>query len=87
MKKIGLWILFVVAMVAVSVGSMKVAPFVNPSDCVGCTDCVKICPVNSGKNGKIAIEIIDGHAIITPANCIKCGLCVSVCSFNAVREQ
>lgn len=84
-KRIVQLILFVLLVAVVAMGARKMAPHVNTSDCVGCTDCIKICPVNSGKKGDVAIEMVNGHAIINPETCISCGLCVSVCSFSAVR--
>lgn len=46
--------------------------------CVGCGDCVKLCP-------KDAIELKRGKAVIDPDMCIGCRQCLYVCSFNAIR--
>ena len=85
MKKILIALSIVALLLGGALGAKKMSPFVNPSECVGCSDCVQICPVN-GRNGKVAIEIVDGKAIINPDDCIACGLCVQVCSFKAVRQ-
>ncbi|MFC1476467.1 4Fe-4S binding protein [Fibrobacterota bacterium] len=46
--------------------------------CVGCADCIDICP-------KDAITIKRGKAVIDPEECIGCSQCVYMCSFFAVR--
>lgn len=60
----------------------KIKPHVYPSQCVGCGDCVSICP--KSKDG--AITIIDGKAVINPEVCIACNQCVYICSFEAVKK-
>ncbi len=47
--------------------------------CVGCGDCVKVCPVQ-------AIEMYNGKAIIDQKSCVKCGLCETACTFTAIRK-
>ena len=46
--------------------------------CVGCEDCIDICPTD-------AITIKRGKAVIDPEECTGCGQCVYMCSFFAVR--
>lgn len=46
--------------------------------CVGCADCIDVCP-------KDAITLKRGKAVIDPQKCIGCGLCVYICSFFALR--
>ena len=46
--------------------------------CVGCEDCIDVCP-------KDAISIKRGKAVIDPEVCIGCRQCVYMCSFFAVR--
>lgn len=60
----------------------KIKPHVYPSQCVGCADCVSICP----KSKQGAITVIDGKAIIDPEVCIACQQCVYICSFDAVKK-
>lgn len=47
------------------------------SRCVGCRDCVKICPKN-------AIRFHAGKAEINPEKCINCRLCQAICSYGAI---
>jgi len=47
-------------------------------DCVGCTACQKVCPVEAITGDKKGMHTIDQD------RCIKCGRCVEVCSKDAV---
>ena len=51
---------------------------VNAENCVGCTACVRVCPVNA-----ITGERKEVH-LINPSICIKCGACVEKCKFDAI---
>ena len=53
--------------------------WVEQADCVGCGDCVRVCPVD-------AVKIVDGRAAIDPELCINCGFCVKSCTYQAVRS-
>jgi len=44
--------------------------------CLGCTNCLKVCPVQ-------AIRVRDGIAHINEKLCIDCGECVRVCPYHA----
>ena len=46
--------------------------------CVGCGDCVRICP-------KEATVMTKGKVVIDLELCNGCGLCYSICSYNAIR--
>lgn len=81
MKKRFSFIIILLVTVGFVLGAKRLAPFVYPPDCVGCTDCVKICPVKDQK----ALTMVNGKAIVDPEFCISCGACVYVCGFNAVR--
>ena len=46
--------------------------------CVGCADCIDVCP-------KDAITLKRGKAVIDPQECNGCRQCVYICSFFALR--
>jgi formate hydrogenlyase subunit 6/NADH:ubiquinone oxidoreductase subunit I len=51
------------------------------ADCIGCTACVRYCPVQ-------AISGVRGDRyVIDAANCIECGVCGRVCPNNAVVDS
>ena len=51
---------------------------VNPENCVGCTACARVCPVNAISGERKEIHHID------PSICIKCGACMEKCKFDAI---
>lgn len=51
---------------------------VNPENCVGCTACARVCPVNAISGERKEIHVID------PSICIKCGACMEKCKFDAI---
>jgi NADH:ubiquinone oxidoreductase subunit F (NADH-binding)/(2Fe-2S) ferredoxin len=52
--------------------------FIISANCVGCTACARICPVNA-----ISGERKEPH-LINPSICIKCGACKEKCKFDAI---
>ena len=54
-------------------------PYVNRYFCVGCGDCVKICPTQ-------AITMISDRAVIDQTLCIDCSFCVKACNYQAIRK-
>lgn len=69
-------LLLVLAMVLIA--AVKGKPFVDRSACVGCQDCVSVCPTG-------AIAMVDGRAEIDPELCIDCKICVKTCSYMAIK--
>lgn len=53
-------------------------PFVDRGLCVGCSDCVSVCPTE-------AITIVDGRAYIDSELCIDCRLCAKTCTYRAIK--
>lgn len=49
----------------------------NPDQCVGCGECIDICPVD-------AIKLMDDVACVDENWCIGCGVCATVCNFDAL---
>lgn len=50
---------------------------VSDSDCIGCGECVEVCPYS-------AIEVINGTAVIDPSLCHFCYRCVEQCPEGAI---
>jgi heterodisulfide reductase subunit A len=62
-------------------GKVIVSPTVariNAEDCVGCGDCIPVCPYSAISRGS------DGKAVINPTLCQGCGTCVAACPANAI---
>ncbi len=72
--------LFLFCVVVGTIMAAKYKPHVYPPLCVGCGDCVQVCP----KKGK-AIYLERGKAIINLEECIGCKKCIYLCSYGAVR--
>ena len=51
---------------------------INPENCVGCTACARVCPVNAISGERKEVHFID------PSICIKCGACMEKCKFDAI---
>ena len=74
-------IIVIIILVAISLFAItKSNIFVVPNSCVGCGDCIGVCPTN-------AIEIIDGKAVIDTKLCIDCEICITSCTYKAIRKN
>jgi Fe-S-cluster-containing hydrogenase component 2 len=51
---------------------------INKAKCVGCGDCVRVCPVD-------AITMVRGKAVIDIEKCVGCKLCIMTCSYGAPK--
>jgi Fe-S-cluster-containing hydrogenase component 2 len=77
MKKICFTACFALSLVlCVVAASLK--SHISPSLCVGCGDCVRVCPVS-------AITMVRGKAVIDPETCIGCKSCNKICSYRAAQ--
>jgi NAD-dependent dihydropyrimidine dehydrogenase PreA subunit len=57
---------------------MAYKPEVDEDKCVGCGECVEICPVD-------VLELVDEKAVpINAEECIGCESCVEVCEQGAI---
>ena len=53
---------------------------VNKEKCIGCSQCVKDCPVSD-------ISLVDNKAEINNERCFKCGHCIAICPVEAVSTD
>ena len=61
---------------------------INPDTCVGCKQCMTVCPTNAIS---IGTEVKPGKRLpylsIDPTKCVKCGACISKCKFKAIYKE
>jgi NAD-dependent dihydropyrimidine dehydrogenase PreA subunit len=54
---------------------------IDTEKCIGCGDCVDICPAE-------VLELQDGKSVpINIEDCIDCGSCVAVCEQRAITME
>lgn len=54
--------------------------YIVTDECVGCTKCAKVCPVDA-----IPYTPYEIHSIDT-GTCLSCGLCIDECSYDAIKK-
>ena len=63
-----------------STATHKRVPVIN-GYCVGCGDCVDVCPEGSLRT------ILDAANLYTPDTCISCEACIPVCDDDAIHMK
>lgn len=80
MKRKMVFIIGTIVLLASLLAIDKSGIFVESNACVGCGDCVDVCPVD-------AVQVIDGKAVIDAEKCILCEICVQSCTYKAIRKN
>ena len=80
MKKRFLFLLIILSFALVVLAISKSGVFVVTNSCVGCGDCLDVCPVD-------AIIMVDGKAVIDADKCILCEICIRSCTYDAIRKD
>ena len=60
---------------------LEYAVEIDTEKCIGCGDCVDICPAD-------VLELQDGKSVpVNIEDCIGCGSCVAVCEQRAITME
>lgn len=71
----------------------KSKKIIQSKKCIGCGICNSVCPVNAKlmkddnfdpQTAKLAIQIINGMAVINEEICIRCGACSKSCPIESL---
>lgn len=58
---------------------MSFTPVVDAGKCIGCEECVDVCPVE-------VFEMQDGKSVVVNGDeCLGCESCVEACSVDAIE--
>lgn len=58
---------------------MSFTPVVDAAKCIGCEECVDVCPVE-------VFEMQDGKSVVVNGDdCLGCESCVEACSVDAIE--
>ncbi len=79
MKKIKFLMILLIAGLALFAAT-KWSYTINPSQCVGCGDCVRGCPKN-------AITLENGIYTIQKDKCVGCRRCFQTCTYDAIKGR
>ncbi len=66
----------IIAILIIVIGVISISKVISPKGlytvnsvrCIGCEECVSVCPVN-------AISVVNGKALIDQEKCVHCGMC------------
>ena len=57
---------------------MKVVPYIDQEECIGCAICVEVCPMG------VFLMVGDKAVVMRPEACNSCGICVENCPVDVI---